>query len=69
MSTTTHTIDRSLHTAAPPERTPTIRRTLKAEWTKLRTLPSTWRTAAMAMVISVGLGAIFCVSQATSGPP
>ena len=36
---------------------------LKAEWTKLRTLPSTWRTVVMAVVISIGLGAILCVSQ------
>jgi ABC-type transport system involved in multi-copper enzyme maturation permease subunit len=40
-----------------------MRRIAKAEWTKLRTLPSTWRTAVMALVISVALGTILCVSQ------
>ena len=40
-----------------------MRRIAKAEWTKLRTLPSTWRTVVMALVISVALGAILCVSQ------
>jgi ABC-2 type transport system permease protein len=49
---------------ASPVRNPTIRRTLKAEWTKLRTLPSTWRTAVMAMTISIALGAVLCISQA-----
>ncbi len=42
---------------------PGSRRIAKAEWTKLRTLPSTWRTVVMATVISVALGAILCVSQ------
>ena len=65
MSTATHTIDATHFTPpAPPARTPRIRRIAKAEWTKLRTLPSTWRTVVMAMVISVALGAILCVSQA-----
>jgi ABC-type transport system involved in multi-copper enzyme maturation permease subunit len=32
----------------------TINRYLKGEWTKLRTLPSTWRTAAFAAVLAVG---------------
>ena len=32
----------------------TINRHLKGEWTKLRTLPSTWRTAAFAAVLAVG---------------
>ncbi len=64
MSTATHTIDATHFTpAAPPARTPRIRRIAKAEWTKLRTLPSTWRTAVMAIVISVALGAILCLSQ------
>ena len=65
MSTATHTIDATLSTRpAPPVRTPKIRRAVKAEWTKLRTLPSTWRTVVLATVISVALGAILCVSQA-----
>ena len=64
MSTATYTIDATHLTAtAPPVRTPRIRRIAKAEWTKLRTLTSTWRTAVMAFVISVALGAILCVSQ------
>jgi hypothetical protein len=64
MSTTTQTIDAILFTPpAPSVRTPRIRRIVKAEWTKLRTLPSTWRTVVMALVISVALGAILCVSQ------
>ena len=64
MSTATHTIDATHFTRpAPPVRTPRIRRIAKAEWTKLRTLPSTWRTVVMAIVISVALGAILCVSQ------
>ena len=42
-------------------------RTVKAEWTKLRTLPSTWRAVVMAFVISVGLGAILCSPRSNSG--
>jgi hypothetical protein len=64
MSTATYTIDATHLTAtASLTRTPKIRRALKAEWTKLRTLPSTWRTVVMATVISIALGAILCVSQ------
>jgi ABC-2 type transport system permease protein len=64
MNTATYAIDATHRTAtASPVRTPKIRRALKAEWTKLRTLPSTWRTVAMATVISIALGAILCVSQ------
>ena len=64
MTTATHTIDATYFTPdALPVRTPRLRRSAKAEWTKLRTLPSTWRTVVMAIVISVGLGAILCVSQ------
>jgi len=64
MSTATYTIDATHLTAtASPVRTPKIRRALKAEWTKLRTLPSTWRTVVMATVISIALGTILCVSQ------
>ena len=40
-----------------------MRDALHAEWTKLRTLPSTWRTAVIATVISIALGTILCVSQ------
>ena len=64
MSTATYTIDATHFTPpAPPVRTPRISRIAKAEWTKLRTLPSTWRTVVMAIVISIALGAILCVSQ------
>jgi ABC-2 type transport system permease protein len=64
MTIATHTID-EIRFAPPatPVRTPKIRRTLKAEWTKLRTLPSTWRTVVMATVISIALGTILCLSQ------
>jgi ABC-2 type transport system permease protein len=44
-------------------RATTINRTYKAEWTKLRTLRSTWRTVAGAMAISTGLGAAIVASQ------
>ena len=50
MSTATHTIDAIHFTApAPTGADSEISRVLKAEWTKLRTLPSTWRTAVMAV--------------------
>jgi ABC-2 type transport system permease protein len=51
MSTTTYT---------PPLRAraaTTINRHLKGEWTKLRTLPSTWRTAVFAAVLALGFTA------------
>src|SRR3984957_14571401 len=64
MSTATHTID-ALHITLPaPARTPPTSRILQSEGTKLRTLPSTWRTAVMAVTIAIGLGAILCISQA-----
>lgn len=63
MSVTTY-----LATPAPPVRpsntTNNIRRVLKAEWTKLQTLPSTWRTAAFALLLSIGAGAVFAISEA-----
>ena len=49
---------------APTGLTTAISRTLKAEWTKFHTLPSTWRMTAMAIVTSIGLGVILCASQA-----
>ncbi|MGH9094643.1 MAG: hypothetical protein ACRDXE_05725 [Acidimicrobiales bacterium] len=58
MSTMTYTT-----TPAPPVRATRVRRSLKAEWTKLRTLPSTWRTAAMATVIAIGMGVAVVASQ------
>ncbi len=39
-------------------------RILKGEWTKVRTLPSTWRTAVFALVFSIGTGAVLVISQA-----
>ena len=36
--------------------TTTTRRIARAEWTKLRTLPSTWRTAVLTMVMAIGFG-------------
>jgi ABC-2 type transport system permease protein len=57
MSTTTYTAP--LH--APL--TNTIHRHLKGEWTKLRTLPSTWRTAALAGVLAIGLTGAVDVQQ------
>jgi hypothetical protein len=44
--------------------TTTIARILKGEWTKLRTLPSTWRTAGFALVFSIATGAVLVISQA-----
>ena len=62
--TATYTIDATHFTpTASPPRTPKIGRAVKAEWTKLRTLSSTWRTAVMATAISIALGTILCVSQ------
>jgi hypothetical protein len=65
MTTTIDTINANYELApASPVRNPAIRRALKAEWTKLRTLPSTWRTVVMAVTMSIGLGAVLCISQA-----
>jgi ABC-2 type transport system permease protein len=61
----------STYSAAPPQPvrapdlTSNVRRILKGEWTKLRTLPSTWRTAAFAFVFAVGAGAVFASSEAS----
>ncbi len=52
-----------VHTA-PTGPTTAVSRTLKAEWTKFHSLPSTWRMTAMAIVTSIGLGVILCASQA-----
>ncbi|MGA3217524.1 MAG: ABC transporter permease [Acidimicrobiales bacterium] len=51
-------------TPALPVRATTISRALTAEWTKLRTLPSTWRTAAFAFAFSIATGAVLVISQA-----
>jgi ABC-2 type transport system permease protein len=57
MSATTPTTPRHAGPAT------TINRHLKGEWTKLRTLPSTWRTAALAGALAIGLTAAVDVQQ------
>jgi ABC-2 type transport system permease protein len=57
MSTTT------LSTPLPTRPATTIRRHLKGEWTKLRTLPSTWRMAAFAVVLAIGFTAAIALAQ------
>ena len=52
-------------TSAPPVRASSTTKALRAEWTKLRTLPSTWRTAAMATGIAIGMSAAVVASQAS----
>ena len=65
MSTATYTIDRGKDVVPPSlERHGTIRRAAKSEWAKIVTLPSTWRTAVIAVTVSIGLGAVLCLSQA-----
>ncbi|HEX3460279.1 MAG TPA: ABC transporter permease [Acidimicrobiales bacterium] len=68
MSTTTYPFNPTHNivpvSPVPPVRTATVRRALKTEWTKLRTLPSTWRTAVMAVTVSIALGIVLCISQA-----
>jgi ABC-2 type transport system permease protein len=48
---------------APATPAAAVSRTFRAEWTKLRTLRSTWRTIAVAVAISIGLGAAIVSSQ------
>ncbi|MGP8208796.1 MAG: ABC transporter permease [Acidimicrobiales bacterium] len=60
MSVTTYPVAPAL-----PARATNVTRALKAEWTKLRTLPSTWRTATFALVFSIGAGAVLVLSQAS----
>jgi ABC-2 type transport system permease protein len=57
MSATTYTPP--LHTGPAT----TINRHLKGEWTKLRTLPSTWRTAAFAAALAIGFTGAVDLSQ------
>jgi ABC-2 type transport system permease protein len=52
-----------IRTPARRVRATSISRTLKAEWTKLRTLPSTWRTAALTLATGVGFGAAVASSE------
>jgi ABC-2 type transport system permease protein len=37
----------------------------KAEWTKLRTLPSTWRTAALTLALGIGFSVAVTLSQSS----
>src|ERR1700761_5076961 len=41
----------------------TINRHLKGEWTKLRTLPSTWRTAIFAGALAIGFTGLVDLQQ------
>jgi hypothetical protein len=43
--------------------TTATRRIARAEWIKLRTLPSTWRTAALTTIMAVGFGVAVAYSQ------
>jgi ABC-2 type transport system permease protein len=52
--------------AVPSVRATATRRAVKAEWTKLRTLPSTWRTVAMTVVAAIGFSAVATAVQASS---
>jgi ABC-2 type transport system permease protein len=58
MSATTY-----IRAPARTVRATSISRTLKAEWTKLRTLPSTWRTAALTVVMGIGFGVAVAFSE------
>jgi len=58
MSTTTYTTH-----SAPAMRATPISRALTGEWTKLRTLPSTWRTAVITLASAIGFAAAVVASQ------
>jgi ABC-2 type transport system permease protein len=58
MSATTYTTP-----SAPAVRAAPISRALTGEWTKLRTLPSTWRTVAMTLAAAIGFAAAVVASQ------
>jgi hypothetical protein len=58
MSTTTFPL-----TTSGPTRTNLIARTTKSEWTKLRTLRSTWRSVGAAAGLAIGLGAAIVAAQ------
>ena len=53
----------TITTALPAGPASTIKRHLKGEWTKLRSLPSTWRTAAFAAVMAIGFTAAVDLAQ------
>ncbi|MDQ1412044.1 MAG: type transport system permease protein, partial [Acidimicrobiaceae bacterium] len=40
-----------------------LRRTFRAEWTKIRTLRSTWMTVGISAVVSITLAAVVCASN------
>jgi ABC-2 type transport system permease protein len=50
---------------ALPRPTTTVTRIVNAEWTKLRTLPSTWRTAVMSTLLAIGFSALAVAVQAS----
>jgi ABC-2 type transport system permease protein len=60
MTAATYPIDQVL--TSP---TTTVARIVNAEWTKLRTLPSTWRTAVMSTVLAIGFSALAVAVQAS----
>ena len=49
-------------------RATTINRHLNGEWTKLRTLPSTWRTAALAGALALAFTGLVDLSQVSLSP-
>src|SRR5579863_5669793 len=50
-------------TVQTPSRAIAITRTVNGEWTKLRTLPSTWRTAVITVAMAIGFGIALDYSQ------
>ena len=63
MSVTTYPTTPALPVRTTNMTTGPDRSFLKGEWTKVRTLPSTWRTAVFALVFSIGTGAVLVLSQ------
>lgn len=45
---------------------PGLRATAKAEWTKMRSVRSTWLTLGVAMVVGVGLSVLFTIASSTT---
>lgn len=58
-------ITTTFQTATRSPRAIELRRALKAEWTKLRTIPSTWRSIGASVVVSLGLGTALTFSNAS----
>lgn len=75
MSTTTswdnrHTLDTAAPAAQPPRFVATARDVVRSEWTKLRTVRSTFWSLAAAAAAIVGLGAATCAATvASAGDP